>query len=102
MLFRSVRDSYNDWTKTKGRFLAAKIIKTNTKTGTSLQTFRDTTAGEQYAKDDLIEIARAILPMVKGNDKEVWKQMKRQCFIVGKTVRRDGMRLKLYEAFFLE
>ena len=100
--FEAVRDSYNDWTKTKGRFLAAKIIKTNTKTGTSLQTFRDTTAEERYTKADLIEIARAILPMVKGDDKEVWKQMKRQCFIVGKTVRRDGMRLKLYEAFFLE
>jgi hypothetical protein len=100
--FEAVKDSYVGWTKTKGRFLAAKIIKTNTKTANNLQTFRDTTEGGSYPKLELLEIARATLPMIKGNDTEAWKQLKRICHLPNKQVMKDGNRGRLYEVLFLE
>lgn len=99
--FDAVKDSYVGWTKTKGRFCAAKIIKTDTKTGTVLQTFRDTTEGNNYTKTELLDIARAILP-INGNDAEAWKQIKRMCHLPNKQVMKDGNRGRLYEVIFLE
>jgi hypothetical protein len=100
--FDAVRDSYNRWTQTRGRFRASKTVKTSTKIGKSLQLFRDTTEGGQYAKPELIEAARSLLPMVKGSDKEVWKQLKTYCFISKKRVGRVADRVMMYEAMFLE
>jgi hypothetical protein len=100
--FEAVRDSYVGWTKTKGRFFAAKIIKTTTKTGNALQIFRDTTEGHNYTKIDLLDIARATLPMIKGSDIEAWKQLKRICHLPNKRVRDGVNRLRLYEVIFLE
>lgn len=99
--FEAVKDSYVGWTKTKGRFLAAKIIKTNTKTGNKLQIFRDTTEGGSYPKAELLDIARATLP-ITGNDAEAWKQLKRMCHLPNKQVMKDGNRGRLYEVVFLE
>jgi len=100
--FDAVQNSYTGWTKTKGRFIAAKVVKTETKQGKSLQTFRDTTDGNQYTKADLIEIAKATLNTIYGNDTEVWKQLKRICFISDKRIRIDGKQARIYEAIFLE
>lgn len=100
--FDAVKDSYVGWTKTKGRFLAAKIIKTNTKTANNLQTFRDTTEGGSYSKPELLDIARATLPMINGSDAEAWKQLKRICHLPNKQVMKDGNRGRLYEVIFLE
>jgi hypothetical protein len=102
MCFDAVRDSYTGWTQTKGRFYAAKVVKTSTKIGKSLQLFRDTTNGTQYTKTDLIDIARATLNMVNGNDAEVWRQLKRICFLSDKRVRVEGKQSRTYEAIFLE
>ena len=99
--FEAVKDSYVGWTKTKGRFLAAKIIKTNTKTANKLQIFRDTTEGGSYPKSELLDIARATLP-ITGNDVEAWKQLKRMCHLPNKQVMKDGNRGRLYEVVFLE
>jgi hypothetical protein len=99
--FDAVKDSYVGWTKTKGRFCAAKIIKTDTKTGTVLQIFRDTTEGNNYTKTELLDIARAILP-INGNDAEAWKQIKRMCHLPNKQVMKEGNRGRLYEVIFLE
>ena len=98
--FDAVKDSYVGWTKTKGRFIAAKVVKTDTKIGKSLQTFRDTTDGNQYTKTDLIEIAKAILNTISGNDTEIWKQLKRLCFLESKQISKK--RLRVYECHFLE
>jgi hypothetical protein len=100
--FEAVRDSYVGWTKTIGRFSAAEIIKTTTKTGNALQIFRDTTEGHNYTKIDLLDIARATLPMIKGSDIEAWKQLKRICHLPNKRVRDGVNRLRLYEVIFLE
>lgn len=100
--FDAVKDSYVSWTKTKGRFLASKIIKTNTKTANNLQTFRDTTEGGSYSKPELLDIARATLPMITGSDAEAWKQLKRICHLPNKQVMKDGNRGRLYEVIFLE
>jgi hypothetical protein len=98
--FEAVKD-YVGWTKTRGRFCAAKIIKTTTKTGTALQTFRDTTEGNTYSKTELLEIAKAILK-VNNNDTMAWKELKRTCHLPNKQVMKDGNRERLYEAIFLE
>jgi VirE N-terminal domain len=100
--FDAVKDSYNRWTQTRGRFRASKTVKTSTKIGKSLQLFRDTTEGAQYAKPELIEAARSLLPMVNGNDKEVWKKLKTYCFLTAKKGRQDGHLIWLYETIFLE
>jgi hypothetical protein len=100
--FDAVKDSYVGWTKTKGRFLASKIIKTNTKTANNLQIFRDTTEGGSYPKSELLDIARATLPMINGSDAEAWKQLKRICHLPNKQVMKDGNRGRLYESLFLE
>ncbi len=100
--FFAVKDSYNKWTQTRGRFRASKTVKTNTKVGKTLQLFRNTTEGGQYTKTDLIEIARAMLPMVKGNDKDAWKQLKTYCFLTTKKVRQEGVLTWVYETMFLE
>ena len=100
--FFAVKDSYNKWTQMRGRFRASKTVKTNTKIGKTLQLFRNTTEGGQYTKIDLIEIARAMLPMVKGNDKDVWKQLKTYCFLTQKRIRQDNERCYIYEVIFLE
>lgn len=100
--FYAVKDSYNKWTQTRGRFRASKTVKTNTKTGKAIQLFRDTTEGGQYTKIELIEMARVMLPMVKGSDKDVWKQLKTYCFLMQKNVMRNGERYSIYEIAFLE
>lgn len=100
--FDAVKDSYSDWTKTKGRFYAAKIIKNNTKIGNSLQVFRDTTEGALFTKSELIEMARIILPMVDGSNSEVWRQLKRTCYVPSKAYRREEKVMRLYAVFFLE
>lgn len=98
----AVKGSYTNWLRTKGRFFAAKVVKTDTKIGKSLQTFRDTTDSNQYTKTDLIEIAKATLNTISGNDAEVWRQVKRICFISDKRIRIDGKQTRIYEAIFLE
>ena len=98
----SVYESYTNWTRTKGRFYAAKVIKTDTKIGKSLQTFKKTTEGVQYEKSELIEIAKATLQIVKGNDTEVWKQIKRICFPMPIRTGRGKERVTMYEAIMRE
>lgn len=100
--FEAVKSSYSDWTKTKGRFYAAKAIKNNTKIGNYLQVFRDTTGGDFYTKPQLIEMAKVVLGMVDGSDREIWKQLKRTCFLPSKTCRCDKKVTRVYEILFLE
>lgn len=100
--FEAVKSSYSDWAKTKGRFYAAKVIKNNTKIANALQVFRDTTEGGTYTKPELIEMTRAILPMIIGSDQEVWLQLKRTCYLPTKTRRRGENVTRVYEILFLE
>jgi hypothetical protein len=100
--FEAVKKSYSDWTKTKGRFFAAKTIKNKTKLGNSLRTFRDTAGDDLYTKPELIEMARAMLMMVDGTDKEVWTQLKRTCYLPSRTRRRNKKVTRFYEVAFLE
>ena len=100
--FEAVYESYNHWTQTKGRFLAAKIINRKTKIGNDLDAFKKATDGNRYDKIELLDIAKTMLPMLNNNDNEAWKELKRFCFVSSKTGRRDGKVLKLYEVHFLE
>ena len=102
--FNAVYEAYNRWTQTKGRFLAAKVMKNKTQTqiGKALDTFKKATEGERYTKIELLDVAKDKLPILKGNDKEIWQQLKRSCFVTSKTARREGIVMKLYEVHFLE
>lgn len=100
--FEAVHAAYNRWTQTKGRFLAAKVIKNKTKMGIALSGFKTATDGNRYTKGELLDLAKTMLPMLNENDKEVWKGLKRLCFVTSKAGRREGKVMKLYEVHFLE
>ena len=100
MCVEAVKESYNNWVQTKGRFYAAKVIKGKGKISNALNILKDTTDGQLFEKAELIDLASK-LNLITGDDKTKWKQLKRIGHITGGQKKFDGKRLVLYELHFL-
>lgn len=100
MCVEAVKESYNNWVQTKGRFYAAKVIKGKGKISNALNILKDTTDGQLFEKAELIDLASK-LNLISGDDKTKWKQLKRIGHIRGVQKRTyEGIK-KLYELEFL-